>query len=272
MQLSELLTYSTVLITCKLPEPNKYCTGTGFIMNLCIHNSQCIPVIITNKHVIENSVSCEFTFCKRNSDNTPNNNEHITCQGGNANEWFMHPNADIDLCCLPIGALINNSVHDGKPLIYYTALDTSLLPSQDDINNFSALEDVIMIGYPKGLSDNYNNKPILRKGITATHIKNDYQGRKEFLIDMACFPGSSGSPVFILNEGAYSSGNSIIMGSRIKFVGILYAGPQFTANGEIKFSEIPSIPRIVTDIPMNLGCVIKSSEILAFEPMLEQLM
>lgn len=36
-----------------------------------------------------------------------------------------------------------------------------------------------------------------RRGITATNINFDYNGKKEFVIDAACFPGSSGFPVFI---------------------------------------------------------------------------
>ena len=58
-----------------------------------------------------------------------------------------------------------------------------------------------MIGYPIGLIDEYNNKPIVRKGITATTYNIDYNGKKEFLIDIACFPGSSGSPIFIRRDG-----------------------------------------------------------------------
>ena len=51
------------------------------------------------------------------------------------------------------------------------------------------------------LIDEVNNKPVVRKGITATDIRLDYNGRKEFLIDAACFHGSSGSPVFLRKMG-----------------------------------------------------------------------
>lgn len=52
-----------------------------------------------------------------------------------------------------------------------------------------------MVGYPDGIWDEFNNQPIVRRGITATHPKNDFNGKGEFLIDAVCFPGSSGSPV-----------------------------------------------------------------------------
>ena len=271
MQPSESLTYSTVLIQCDLDNNSGYSLGTGFIMNLCIKNDRCIPVIITNKHVVKDSVRCHFTFCKRKSDGNPNDQDQIICHCGGADGWYMHPNDAIDLCCLPIGQILNDLTQKGLS-VYHEALDKTYLPTDEEINNLSAMEDVVMIGYPRGISDVHNNKPILRKGVTGTHIKHDYQNKKEFLIDVACFPGSSGSPVFILNEGSYLEGNTVHIGSRIILVGVLYAGQNFTTNGEIKFAEIPTNPKVLTYIPMNLGNVIKSSEILAFEPMLEKLL
>jgi hypothetical protein len=119
-----------------------------------------------------------------------------------------------------------------------------------------------MVGYPIGLSDQVNHKPIVRKGITATNAKNDYDGKKQFLIDCACFPGSSGSPVFICDESETLTWTTR---PRLIFLGVLFGGPEFTATGEIKFSNIPVEPVARTKIPMNLGCVIKASEILALK-------
>jgi hypothetical protein len=127
-----------------------------------------------------------------------------------------------------------------------------------------------MVGYPTGLSDTVNHKPIVRKGITATNIKNDYQGKPQFLIDCACYPGSSGSPVFLVNQGIITlpKHERPYMGSRILLLGILCAGPQFQASGQIIFANLPVQPKPLTNIPMNLGVVIKSREILAFEPII----
>ncbi len=60
-----------------------------------------------------------------------------------------------------------------------------------------------MVGYPVGLWDSVNNMPILRRGSTATLLDWTYEGRQEFVIDAACFPGSSGSPVFKYTVGDY---------------------------------------------------------------------
>ena len=92
------------------------------------------------------------------------------------------------------------------------------------------------------------------------------------MIDAACFPGSSGSPVFLANIGSYLDGEGgICMGNRIAFLGTLYAGPQQTVTGEIKIIEIPTVntPIPITAIPINLGLVISASKTLDFEPIMK---
>ncbi|MEB0261247.1 MULTISPECIES: hypothetical protein [unclassified Mucilaginibacter] len=89
------------------------------------------------------------------------------------------------------------------------------------------LEEILMVGYPNGIWDQINNKPILRRGITATHPNFDYNGQKEVMIDTACFPGSSGSLVFIFNEHGYQDkkGNITLGSSRVYLLGVLFARP-----------------------------------------------
>jgi len=87
---------------------------------------------------------------------------------------------------------------------------------------------------------------------------------------MACFPGSSGSPVILLNEGSFLDhirGGMVLGGSRLLLLGILYAGPQFTAEGDIVTIDIPTRAERAARIPvpMNLGMVIRSDRLLDFE-------
>ena|SRR5437870_8666261 len=118
--------------------------------------------------------------------------------------------------------------------------------------------------YPSGLWDSVNNSPLIRRGISATHPLVNYEGKKEFVIDAACFPGSSGSPVFLFEDGMYrSDANSYTPGSRIALLGVLYAGPQFTAEGRLEARPIPHnfAPTPITSVPMNLGFVIHADEV-----------
>ncbi len=261
LSLSEQITYSTVLIKSIYDNGNTS-YGTGFIFNLCEQGNSSVPVIIMNKHVVNDCNEIEFEFCLKKEDGSPNDLESVKIKYSNSN-WYFHPNADVDLCCLPIAQVLAHLV-DIKKEVFYIPLTKNIIPSQEEIENYTALEDVSMVGYPVGLSDLYNHKPIIRRGVTATHIKKDYQGKKEFLIYTASFRCSSLSSSFLLNEWTYVEKNNIVIGSRIKFIGILYGGPQFTAEGEL---IVYSHPNIIsqTDIPTNLGVAIKSERVQDFE-------
>lgn len=168
---------------------------------------------------------------------------------------------------MPIAPLLRIA-EEQKAELFYVPLDRSFIPSEQEISGMLGNEQVTMVGYPNALWDEVNNLPIFRRGILATSIKADWNGRKEFLIDVACFPGSSGSPVLLLDLGSYQTRNSIkIGGSRLKLLGVLYAGPQQTIQGEIEIVPVPTAkkPISVAEIPINLGIVIKSERLLDFE-------
>ena len=277
MELSiyEQISYSTIRIECQNTD-SRLCTGTGFFFNFLQDDikNQNIPVIITNKHVVNNAQSGTLIFTKKDANGRPIDKEHFRIKLINYRDsWVYHPDRDVDLCALPIAAILREAERKSEAL-FYMAFDMSLLPDDEQLNQLSAMEDIIMIGYPNGLWDEINNKPIFRKGITATNLLFDYNGKKEFVIDAACFPGSSGSPIMIINEGNYrdKKGNLYVGSSRVYLLGILYTGPQYTATGEIKVVKVPTadIPISLSRIPNNLGYVIKSDRIRELENLFRQ--
>jgi len=272
---SEMLMYSTIRIECADSNGN-ISTGTGFFFRF-LEDSESktnVPVIITNKHVIENNISGKLLFTLSDKNGEPMDKIHHTFNITDfRSAWTFHPNPEVDLCAMPIAQIINilNS-QEKKP--FFIPFNKQLIPSQEQLENFSAMEELVMVGYPNGIWDNVNNQPILRKGITATHPNKDYCGKKEFMADIACFPGSSGSPVLIFNQNGYQdkSGNMYMGTNRILLLGVLYAGPQYTTTGEIKILTIPTrqIPIPVSKIPNNLGMIIKSERIMELENLFKQ--
>lgn len=268
LSISEQLTYSTVRIECEL-KTGGVSTGTGFFFNFLEDKEKNIhvPVVITNKHVIKNASQGKLIITKSNEKGEPIDIEHFTISFDNFESfWKLHPETDVDLCAMPIAPFINEANKNGDKL-FYIPLTKDLLITEKHNEELTALEEVLMIGYPNGIWDSVNNMPIFRKGWTATNPLLDYNGKKEIMIDIAAFPGSSGSPVLIFNEGGYrdKKGNTYMGSSRIILLGVLYAGPQATATGEIIMSPNLQRPMAISKIPNNLGLIIKAERILELE-------
>lgn len=272
LTISEKLMYSTIRIECKDTEGN-ISTGTGFFFNFLENpaDKTSVPAIITNKHVVEGSVIGEFLFTLSDNQGNPLDRCHhrFTVKDFES-AWRFHPDPEVDLCVMPIANIIRILMNKNQNP-FYIPFFKDLIPTIHQLETLGAMEELVMVGYPNGIWDSVNNQPILRRGITATHPNKDYLGKKEFMVDMACFPGSSGSPVLIFNPNSYQDKMGFYMRSRILLMGILYAGPQHTATGEIEVVTVPTrqVPISISRIPNNLGMIIKSERILELEELLK---
>lgn len=271
---SEQLAYSTVRIEV-IHSDGTTGTGTGFIFRFLDDGKTYVPAIVTNKHVIKNAIKGKFHMTLADGNNNPKIGSYISLEFDNfESRWMPHPEPNIDLTIMPIAPLLTEANQKNIKL-YFIALDKSLIPSESDLSNLTAVEEILMIGYPIGIWDVTNNYPVFRRGITATHPAIKYNGKDEFLIDAACFPGSSGSPVMLFNWGNFiSKEGTTVIGTRIKLLGILYAGPQYTTTGEIVIVDIPTknIPVAKLMIPTNLGIVIRSNKLLDFDHILKNML
>jgi len=265
---ADQLSFCTVRIVCKTKD-GEDSLGTGFFFAFPVNDATNIPIIITNRHVIEDSVLGTFQLTEADENGMPKigtyRNVKLDAFEG---RWVRHPAKDVDLCAMPIAPLLHAAEDQGKSF-FYRSFGRDLIATSQTMSDLSALEEIVMVGYPMGIWDSSNNMPIFRKGITASRPDLDYEGRKEFMIDAACFPGSSGSPVLLFNIGGYTTktGDTMVGATRIKLLGVLYAGPQFTVEGRLEVVPVPTrTKRIsVSRIPTNLGLVIKAERILEFE-------
>jgi hypothetical protein len=264
---AEQLAHSTVRIECDLSDGGVG-TGTGFFYSLDRNGDQHVPVIATNKHVIAGASKGRFLLTLQDETGDPAVGSFRAYELDSFEQrWLPHPDPSIDLCVMPIAPLLQDAERTNTKF-FFSTLDKTLIPSAEDIEDMVGLENITMIGYPNGLWDRSNNLPIFRKGVLATDYKRDWNGRKEFLIDAACFPGSSGSPVMLFEIGSYQTRKGNFVGtSRIKLLGVLYAGPQHTVEGEVKVVMVPTQQKAVSiaGIPNNLGIIIKAEQLLAFE-------
>jgi hypothetical protein len=263
------LLFSTVRISATHHD-GSCSVGTAFYFTFKVDEQRVLPCLITNKHVVAGARSATFWVHTSALDSlgapTPAGSHSVTISRDFEHAWVMHPNADIDLCAMPFEPIRRQLEVEGKT-VFTCPLDDSLIPSAEVLNGLSAMEELVMAGYPIGLWDSTNNLPILRRGTTACHPGTDFQGQKIGLVDMACFPGSSGSPILVLNEGAYTTANGLSVGTRIILIGILYAGPQYCPDGSVQVVQVPtrSVAVASTSIPVHLGYYVKSAELLTLK-------
>lgn len=268
---AETLMHTTVRLECTLRD-GRIVTGTGFFFSFKVDGNTHAPVIVTNKHVINNSKVGTFVLTKSNDKGEPvlGSTERVVLDNFESH-WVKHPDKNVDLAIFPIAPLCHQA--EAKGIKFFAPpIGEALLPSAAQLADLTGIDNITMIGYPDGIWDEKNNMPIVRRGITATNPKYDYNGLPIFVIDCACFPGSSGSPVLIFDQGGYldAKGGLILGSGRVILLGVLFAGPQHTVEGEIQTIEVPlaQVPISLSKIPNNLGFVVKSSKIADFRKML----
>lgn len=247
-------------------------SGTGFYyqVKLPADPTRAVIMLVTNKHVVSQCAYAQFVLSTVPngldldqpvaSDLVQQHTVGLDLLGG---ALVPHPSASVDLCALVISGAFEQVVSEGREA-YAAVLEPSIhLPAAHRAwTRF--IEPVVMVGYPNGLWDQVNDMPIVRVGATATHPLVNHNGRPEFVIDMACMPGSSGSPVFLYEDGMYHSDrNALSPGARLALLGVLWGGPQISLEGRIEVRPVPhsvqSVP--VMSSPMNLGYVVSADEI-----------
>lgn len=263
----ETLLYKTVRFLCEKPSKEGMTIGfgTGFFYLHHLPNSSNLLLIVTNKHVVEGATRC--TLClhireKRGDQWVPSGKMcHLTISDGVAG-FINHPDPEVDLCAVPF-VPIQQQLDSANLSPYMWWLTDEHIPSDDELAEFDAVEEAYMIGYPNGLWDEVNNFPIIRRGVTATHPGVRFNGKSVTVVDMACIPGSSGSPVVIIKTPTRAKHPKFFEKQNLMLLGVLFAGPMMSQDGRIEIRQIPTAETLVasTLLPINLGYVVKAREV-----------
>lgn len=254
------LLFATIRIEAIRTNGKKH-RGTAFFLE---YGANTMTALITNKHVIKDTVSITFFVHEADSFNNPTGRSFPITLNDRENHWINHPNPNIDLCAMRCEPLIKRVNAEGHKM-YFRRLGDKKVPTQETLEGLLPIEDVIMVGYPIGLWDKLNNFPLFRKGITSSHPAVDFDGKSIGIVDIAALPGSSGSPIVIANTSPYFSGTKIVAEPRFILLGILYAYQPFPVDGEIIDVPTEAEYKAISDIPAHLGFYIKSRELLTLK-------
>lgn len=180
---SEQLLYTTVRIVGDTG------TGTGFFFKYKLDGSKEIELILTNKHVVDGNNKLFFKFheAQINSGISEASSQSFDLDIDNIESfWIPHPEQDIDLGAILFAPIRQHAKEIMQKDIFGIFFDDSLIKDDATLQLESDVSDeILMVGYPIGLWDDFNNFPIVRKGITATHPALDFKGKSLGVVDIA---------------------------------------------------------------------------------------
>lgn len=221
--LIEQLLFSTVRITTTSPQGSGL--GTGFFwMTTPDADGDAHLFLVTNKHVIEGATSAVLHFIGGSADG-PHLGQEVASEVDPSRAFRGHPDPNIDVAVMPLGGLISALRAAGRD-VYLRAISEEQAATNESLAAYEPIEPVTFIGYPNGLYDTASLLPIVRRGHSATALTIDYEGKPMFLVDASVFPGSSGSPVFLMrNPSAPDKYGNITIGgpAEVIFLGVVAA-------------------------------------------------
>lgn len=252
---AEQLFFTTVFI--ETVSAHGISRATGFVYNAKstkgVHS-----LLVTNRHVLDGASEIKVRFIRRGEGNQPllgTSSEAHFCDFDKT-KWVGHPDENVDIAVMALSPFLNQAEALNTPC-FYKSVDRSIAINPEIEEKLNAVESVKFIGYPNGLFDSANLLPIMRTGITATPIQIDFENRPTFLIDANVYQGSSGSPVFIFDQGIYSerNGNSVV-GTRLIFLGVISGNYHRTS--ETEALETPTATIVKFREAIGLGLVFKA--------------
>ena len=191
MDLAVELIHATVQLEQPLGDGTRT-VGTGFLISAPGPDGAPRVVLITANHVFQKmpGANARIGYRISNPDGSWSYSpQSLKIRDGDGHElWTHHPNRDV--------AAINIKAPDefaraAMPLSYLAADDTFARYS------VNAGDEMMALGFPRGLSANAAGFPILRSGRVASYPLAPANIFPTFLLDFSVFPGNSGGPVFV---------------------------------------------------------------------------
>lgn len=190
MDLAVEMIHATVQLEQPLGDGTRT-VGTGFLISAPDEYGQPRTVLITANHVFQKmpGVNARIGYRIANKDGswryTPQTLKIRDAAGHEL--WTHHPDRDVAAISVTAPAEFTRA-----------ALPLSYLASDETFETFriDAGEEMMALGFPRGLSANAAGFPILRSGRVASFPLGPAKIFPTFLLDFSVFPGNSGGPVF----------------------------------------------------------------------------
>ena len=180
---------STVQVEQQLPD-GRHTIGTGFLINDPTPDGKPRTVLVTARHVFDRmpGASANIGFRVQGKDGGWTFKPQAVRIRSTGHEFFVHhPTRDVVAIAI-----------DAPKEFAQAAIPVAWLAGSDTFTKYGVGpgDEMMVLGYPQGLSANTAGFPILRSGRVASPIEPGTIS-PTFLLDFRVFPGNSGGPVFI---------------------------------------------------------------------------
>ena len=199
MDLAVELIHATVQLEQPLGDGTRT-VGTGFLISAPGPDGAPRTVLITAHHVFQKmpGPTARIGFRISNADGSwTYSPQPLKIRDRQGRElWTHHPNRDVAAITVKAPDAFARAA---LPLNYLAADDTF------ERHQVGAGDEMMALGFPRGLSANGAGFPILRSGRVASFPVAPARIFPTFLLDFSVFPGNSGGPVFV-RQSARSDG------------------------------------------------------------------
>jgi V8-like Glu-specific endopeptidase len=195
MDLSVELIHATVQLEQPLGDGTRT-VGTGFLISVPQANGAPPRVVlVTANHVLDKMPGANLRIGYRvsNTDGSWSYSpQSLPIRDKAGHElWTHHPSRDVAAIALTAPAEFAKAA---IPLEYLAGDDTFTK------YNVGAGDEMMALGFPRGLAANQAGFPILRSGRVASYPVAPAKIFPTFLLDFSVFPGNSGGPVYMSDQ------------------------------------------------------------------------
>ncbi|MFN3856493.1 MAG: trypsin-like serine peptidase [Caulobacter sp.] len=199
------LSVDLIKATVQLEQPQadgSRTVGTGFLVQAPTPDGKPRVVLVTAAHVFERMSGPTATVGYRVQMKTGEwrfDPKPVTIRIEGAPAWARHPARDV-------AAIIV----EAPPEFAKAAIPLSWLASDETFGRYALGpgDEMMALGFPRGLSANKAGFPILRSGRVASYPLIPASVFPTFLLDFTVFPGNSGGPVFMAQGARRRPGGS----------------------------------------------------------------
>lgn len=191
MDLAVELIHATVQLEQPLGDGTRT-VGTGFLISAPGPDGKLRTVLVTANHVLQKmpGQSARIGYRIANADGSWSYSpQQVKIRDGEGHAlWTHHPTRDVAAISIKAPAEFAKA-----------ALPEKYLAADDTFESYhvNAGDEMMALGFPRGLSANSAGFPILRSGRVASYPLAPAKVFPTFLLDFSVFPGNSGGPVFI---------------------------------------------------------------------------